>query len=213
MDARTSTLALVAGSASAPPLAAAWRPAKRIQPDPLFDALSSGQVTQMPQTCTVCRHVNLANIDSALLRRDSLRDVARQFGLSKDAVARHKADHLPKKLMKAQEAKEVLSADSLLSDVRNGEGRAERLYGAAEGILERALEAKDLKTALGAIRAAVDVMGEARQYLELRGELTGELSDRGQAPHAVQLMNILMLPVKQEVTHIVDAKPAGDLNG
>jgi hypothetical protein len=115
------------------------------------------------------------------------------------------------KLVKAHEAKEILSADSLLSDVRNAEGRAERLYGAAEGILERALEAADLKTALNAIRAAVDVMGEARQYLELRGSLTGALRDRGQAPLAAQL-TILMLPVQQEAAHIVDAKPAGEQN-
>ena len=59
-------------------------------------------------SCSVCRHSNVSDIDSAILRRESLRDIARQFGLSKDAVARHKADHLPKKLLKAHEAKEVL---------------------------------------------------------------------------------------------------------
>jgi hypothetical protein len=90
-----------------------------------------------------------------------LRDIARQFRLSKDAVARHKADHLPKTLVKAHAAQEVVRADNLLADVRSVEGRSERLYGAAEGILDRALEAEDLKTALNAIRAAVSVMGEA----------------------------------------------------
>jgi len=49
------------------------------------------------------------------------------------------------------------------------------MYGAAEGIMVRALESQDLRTALTAIRTAVDVMGEARQYMELRGELSGEL--------------------------------------
>jgi hypothetical protein len=69
---------------------------------------------------------------------------------------------MPKTLLKANEAQEVIRAGNLLDDVRTGEGRAERLYAAAEEILERALEAKDLKTALAAIRASVDVMGEAR---------------------------------------------------
>jgi len=55
-------------------------------------------------------------------------------------------------------------------------------------ILERALEAVDLKTALNAIRAAVDVMGEARQYLELRGELTGELPDSPASMTAAQVV-------------------------
>jgi hypothetical protein len=71
------------------------------------------------------------------------------------------------------------------------------------------LEAKDLKTALHAVRSAVDVMGEARQYLELRRELTGELSDRGQAPLALQALTVLMLPVikpaTRPVSQIVDA--------
>jgi hypothetical protein len=49
------------------------------------------------------------------------------------------------------------------------------MYAAAEGILERSMEASDLRTALQAIRAAAAVMSEARAYLELRGELSGEL--------------------------------------
>ncbi len=59
--------------------------------------------------------------------------------------------------------------------MKAAEGRAERLYAAAEQILTRALEDSP-RTALQAIKAAVDVMGEARQYLELRGKITGELN-------------------------------------
>jgi hypothetical protein len=46
--------------------------------------------------------------------------------------------------------------------------RAQRLYGAAEDILEEAREAKDQRTALDAIKAAVSIMSEARGYLELK---------------------------------------------
>jgi hypothetical protein len=73
--------------------------------------------------------------------------------------------------MRAHDSREILRADSLLDDVRHGEDRAERLYNAAEAILGRALAAKDLRTALQAIRAAADAMAEGRQYLELRGDL------------------------------------------
>ena len=113
----------------------------------------------------------------------------------------------------AHEAREVARADSLLADVRNAEDRAERLYGAAEGILERALEAEDLKTALNAIRAAVDVMGEARQYLELRGELTGELQNAADAaanvPMIVRVLSVLRMP-RVETVHAIEpgAPPA-----
>jgi hypothetical protein len=40
----------------------------------------------------------------------------------------------------------------------------------------RALDVNGLRTALKAIRAAADVMAEGRQYLELRGDLTGEFA-------------------------------------
>jgi hypothetical protein len=75
---------------------------------------------------------------------------------------------------------EIASADTLLGDVKTAGGRAERLYNAAEGILGRALEAEDLKTALTAIGTAVDVMREARGDLEFRGKLTSAIEDKEQ---------------------------------
>ena len=71
---------------------------------------------------------------------------------------------------------QVARADNLLGDVRAGTDRSERLYALAEEILVRALEAKDLKTALAAITSGVNVMREGRAYLELRAEITGELA-------------------------------------
>jgi hypothetical protein len=148
----------------------------------------------MPRTCTLCNHPQRDSIDRALLAGDSYRHIASQFGTSTGALQRHKADHLPKTLVKAKAAQEVIRADNLLADVRTAEGRSERLYGAAEDILERALEVKDLKTALNAIRAAVGVMGEARQYMELRGELTGELPDSGSSLAQINLIRALCVP-------------------
>jgi len=80
-----------------------------------------------------------------------------------------------------------------LEDVRNAEGRAERLYKAAEAILARALDVKDLRTALQAIRAAADVMGEGRQYRELRGDLTGEF-ESNKPQTAAQKIQVIALP-------------------
>ena len=164
-------------------------------------------------TCRVCGHKKRLAIDRALLEGQSLRDIARRTGTTASSLQRHKAEHLARHLVKAHEAREVARADSLLADVRNAEDRAERLYGAAEGILERALEAEDLKTALNAIRAAVDVMGEARQYLELRGELTGELQNAADAaanvPMIVRVLSVLRMP-RVETVHAIEpgAPPA-----
>ena len=132
-----------------------------------------------------------------------------------NCIFAHKAEHLARHLVKAHEAREVARADSLLDDVRTAVGRAERLCGVAEDILEEAREAKDRKTALNAIRAAVDVMAEARQYLELRGELTGELPNVKDAAANVTLIRVLSVPrmpgVDEEIPAVLRAQlPAAE---
>jgi hypothetical protein len=118
----------------------------------------------MPRSCTVCEHPKREDIDRALVGGASNRSVASLYDVSEAAVRRHKANHLPAKLVMAQAAEEVAEADSLLSQVRDLQGRA-------YGILDKAEGAGDLRTALGAIR-------EARGNLELLAKLLGELDDR-----------------------------------
>ncbi len=144
----------------------------------------------MPRTCTICRHSQRERIEQALLAGRGLRDVAARFGTSKTSLARHKEKHLKAELVAAHRAAEAERPGRLLDDVRGSENRAERLYEAAEQILGRALKARDLRTALQAIRAAVDVIGEARQHLELRGELTGEIA----APIPAQQNIVVLMP-------------------
>jgi hypothetical protein len=43
----------------------------------------------MANTCTICKHEQRNEIESAMVQRKPLRDIARQFGASKDAVSRH----------------------------------------------------------------------------------------------------------------------------
>ena len=118
----------------------------------------------MPRTCTICQHEQRPEIDAALLNGEALRDIARRYATSKDALARHR-EHLPSKLVKAREAEEVTQADTLLEQVRSLQTRA-------LSILDRADKAGDLRTALGAIR-------EARSNLELLAKLLGELQQEG----------------------------------
>jgi hypothetical protein len=159
-------------------------------------------------TGSICGHKKRREIDRALLERRPLRRTASQFGTSTGSLQRHRA-HIHRDLVEAHQSasrvEQFARADFLLADVRNAEDRAERLYGAAEGILERALEAEDLKTALNAIRAAVDVMAEARQYLELRGELTGELPHAADSTGNVTLIRVLSVPRMPGVEDAYDA--------
>jgi hypothetical protein len=117
-----------------------------------------------PRACTVCTHPELEAINRALVEGKPNRRIASHHDVTERAVRNHKAGHLPAALAKAQEAREVAKAYNLLSDVR---GLQER----ALGILDKADDAGDLRTALGAIR-------EARGNLELLAKLLGELDER-----------------------------------
>lgn len=127
-------------------------------------------------TCTVCAHAARADIESQLLNRDSLRDIARQHGLSKDALSRHKAEHLSASLVKSEQAKEVTRADDLIGQLKEIAGRTDRLYKFADGIIGKAASTEDWRTALMAVREATNANKEARANLELLGELLGELN-------------------------------------
>ena len=118
----------------------------------------------MPRSCTICEHPDREAIDRALVGDASNLSVSSLFGVSESAVRRHKANHLPAKLVMAQAAEEVAQADDLLQQVRDLQDRALAILGKAEA-------AGDLRTALGAIR-------EARGNLELLAKLLGELDER-----------------------------------
>jgi hypothetical protein len=63
----------------------------------------------MPRTCTVCTHPERAAIDATLVSgpSESLRTIADRRSVSKTALIRHKADHLPAHLATAREAAEI----------------------------------------------------------------------------------------------------------
>ena len=141
-------------------------------------------------SCSVCTHRDSEKINEDILKGVANRRIASLYGVTETAVRRHKK-HLPADIAKARGAAEIAKADVLLDQIRTGEGRAERLYAAAEQILLRALE-EEPRTALQAIRVAVDVMGEARQYMQLRGEVTGELDGgNGKGPGGVDNRKII----------------------
>ncbi len=102
----------------------------------------------MPQICRVCRLPNRHQAEEALLAGESLRNVAKRFGTSSTALYRHKEAHLPAKLIKAAESREVDSAESLTAKLRAIEAEARRLGQKAE-------KAGDTRTALVAIRELV----------------------------------------------------------
>ncbi len=119
----------------------------------------------MARSCTVCTHPERAAIDKALVSGEAVTAVAsRYLSVHQMALYRHKDEHLPARLVKAQDAAEAANADTLLAQVRTLQARA-------LGILDTAEGTGQLMAALGAIR-------EARGCLELLGKLMGELDER-----------------------------------
>lgn len=133
----------------------------------------------MPGRCTVCRHPRLEEIDRAIVGGASHRQIAADFGVTRQAVQRHSANgHVAAALLKAKDAAELVRADGLLGEVQ-------ALRDRALDCLTKAEAAGDLSTALKAIR-------EARGSVELLAKLEGQLQT---APN----VNVLITPVWRDI--------------
>lgn len=140
----------------------------------------------MGRPCTVCSHKDVDEINSLLLCSDSYRDIARQFALSKDALARHKESHIPELLSKSADLKaevESTQGNQTLAEVRELKVTALEILAVAQG-------AGDLKTALMGIR-------EARSCLELCMKAEGQIKDGPQitiisSPEWIELRTLVI---------------------
>ncbi len=137
----------------------------------------------MARKCVVCEHEKINEINEALLAGETYRNIAKRFSVSISSLSRHKNQHIPKAMTKAQEAQEVAQADNLLEQVQN-------LQAKALSILAKAEASGDLRTALQGIR-------EARSCLELLAKLQGELQQEGTvnitlAPEWLELRTVIL---------------------
>ncbi len=127
----------------------------------------------MPRQCSVCAHASLHAINTALVAGGSLRDIAGQFGLSKSAVERHQAEHLPKLLTQAKAEEGVAHALDVLQQLKT-------INAAALTVLRDARTAKDGDLALKAI-------DRIHRQIELQAKLLGDLDER-------PIVNVLLSP-------------------
>lgn len=118
----------------------------------------------MPRTCTLCRHEQRQEIDKALLAGQAYRTIADRWSVSKTALIRHRERHLPAKLAKAHEAKEVAQADSLLA----------RLLEINQETMAILHEARESPRGQGVALLAI---ARVEKQIELQAKLLGELKD------------------------------------
>ena len=133
--------------------------------------------------CSVCQHPDRPAIDMMLVNHKPFRAIARQFGLSKDAVLRHHDDHLPAVLAKAREAEDVAHAIDVVTQLK-------AINAAALAVLADARTRGDGELALKAI-------DRVQRQVELQAKLVGELDERPQitlqtAPEWLQLRGVLL---------------------
>ncbi len=132
----------------------------------------------MPRVCTACAHPDRKRIDGAIVEGVSHRDIARQFGIGRNAIDNHAEKHLPPTLTRSAEAAEVIHADDLITEIRAREKRA-------DGLSALAVRNNDINAALRAI-------GEWRKLAEFRAKVAGELDERA-------VINVMLSPQWIEV--------------
>jgi hypothetical protein len=120
----------------------------------------------MPRTCTICTHPQRAAIEAACIASTPYRDIARQFRVSKDAVARHGAEHLPAAISHAQEAREAAQALDVVRQLK-------AINAATVAILAETRRTREHDIALRAI-------DRIQRQLELQAKLLGDLDERPQ---------------------------------
>ncbi len=140
--------------------------------------------------CSVCQHPDRPAVDQALVNHRPFRAIARQFGLSKDAVLRHHDDDLPATLAKAQEAEDVAHAIDVLGQLR-------AINAATLQVLADARTVGDGDLALKAV-------DRVQRQIELQAKLLGELDER-------PTVNVLIAPewlvVRAELLDALRAYP------
>lgn len=117
----------------------------------------------MTRVCTICSHDEGWQIDLDLVRREPYRKISERFGVSQAALSRHSQEHLPAKIIAAQDVEDVADADLLKRELENEKADIARLKGKAE-------DAEDYRTALTACDKAL-------KALELQAKLTQVIND------------------------------------
>jgi hypothetical protein len=150
------------------------------------------------RVCTICSHPENRAITAELLNGKSYGIVARCYGLSKTAIERHLRLHVSEALRKlaAQQVTvgdAIAIAEPVLSEMR-------KLNVRAMAILTEAEKAKDLPTALQAIR-------EIRRNFELVAKLNGELDPRSGGETGSGPINVTIQYNRAVVVAPEDRKP------
>jgi transposase-like protein len=134
--------------------------------------------------CTVCDHPKVNEINTLLVRQGaSYREIAARYTLKSSSLYRHRSEHIPERIAKAANVREMLAANDLLGQAQLIQEQTYNLLSLATQVIvvrppnpatndpgERRVA--DPAMALRAIR-------EARENTRLLGEVIGKLKPAG----------------------------------
>jgi len=120
----------------------------------------------MPRACTVCQSPAVEAINRELAAHTAIPALAAKYRVSSDALLRHRANHFPAVVAKAQEITDVREALDVL-------GQLKAINGAALTVLGEAHRSSNGELALKAI-------DRIQRQIELQAKLLGELDERPQ---------------------------------
>lgn len=119
----------------------------------------------MGKPCSSCNHEDRESLDHALvLGHESLRSLARRFGVDRHSLSRHVSHHLTPALTRVVTERQEAGPRSALE-------RLEELHDEARAVLDAAKEGKQGQLSLQAVR-------ELRGIVETIAKITGELDER-----------------------------------
>ncbi len=126
--------------------------------------------------CSICEHKSRHEIDSALVSPGaSLRAIAVQYRVSKDALSRHiKAGHIEQKIQKAAHAQEAIAGENLLSRIEKFHKRFDQLAKKQQDLGDDLTELKVYQT--------------QAKYLELEGKATGAFREKIEHMGSVEMV-------------------------
>ena len=90
----------------------------------------------MPGKCSLCIHKDREKIDKAILEGVPIRRIVAQFGASQGTIQRHKK-HVSQQLLKAKNAEDLASGDTLLEQMKKINENANKLLDTAMGSTEK----------------------------------------------------------------------------
>jgi transposase-like protein len=135
--------------------------------------------------CSVCSHEARATIDKLLASgAASARAIARQYGLSKDALRRHAEAHIVRAVQGAM--RRAIKREQEVGDVFTAR------LDAAHDSAARALKCAESEP--GGWKYVAPLVGQVFRGVELLGRATGRLDSTSRDAEAGNIVNVIILP-------------------